>query len=101
MEFVLFNVSDKEKLKKDIVKLGGKVTTKIDENVMAMISNEEEVEKMGARITAAKDAKVHVVGEKFVKDAKGKKYEDIFKLVEDKSICDWGSDVSCTTMRTF
>lgn len=95
MEFVIlgFTAKDKEKIKKDLISLGAKVITKISKSVMAVISTEEEVEKMNARMTSVKDEDVHVVSEKFIKSAK-KYIGKIPELVKKTSICDWGSDVS-------
>lgn len=97
MEFVILGnpPRGKELLKKQITKLGGKVVTKIHENIMAVISSEEEVEKMGARMSEVKSQDIQVVPETFVDDAVGKTGK-IADLIIEKKICDWGSDVSKT-----
>lgn len=93
MEFVIIGSKQmKDDLKKKIVSMGGKVVTKIKRSVMAVISSEADVEKMGARISEAQMEDVHVVSADFVDEAKdyaGK----IPELVLKKNICSWGSDV--------
>lgn len=48
----------KDVLKKNILALGGKVVTRIHETNMAIFSDKEMVEKMGAKIRQAKDEEV-------------------------------------------
>ncbi|KAK5642118.1 hypothetical protein RI129_008285 [Pyrocoelia pectoralis] len=92
MEFVLLgSLLGSKDLKAKIVKLGGKVVTKIKQTVMAVISTEADVEKMGARMTDAFNADVHVVSESFLDEAPNY-VGRIPELVRDKNICSWGSD---------
>lgn len=93
MEFVIVGKvkTDKSELKKQIVTLGGKVVTKIKRSVMAVISTEADVEKMGSRISEAQLEDIHVVPESFLDEAKEHKGR-IPELVKTKSICSWGSD---------
>ncbi|KAF5305635.1 hypothetical protein FQR65_LT07716 [Abscondita terminalis] len=93
MEFVIVGKLDvdKNELKKLITKLGGKVVTKIKETVMAVISTEAEVEKMGSRISEAQSAEVHVVPLTFLDEATEHNGR-IPELITKKSICSWGSD---------
>lgn len=94
MNFVILNTSkNKETLKNEIAKFGGKVVTKISKSVMAVISKPEYVEKMGSRIREAEVNDIHVVSEDFVDEAKNYSGR-IPELVIKKSICSWGSDVS-------
>jgi NAD-dependent DNA ligase len=95
MEFVILGKPDrgKDELKKQIVKLGGKVVTKISGTVMAVIASQDDVEKLGARMKTVQENRIDVVPEEFVDEApqhSGK----IPELVTKKSLCDWGSDVS-------
>ena len=41
---------DKDELKKDIVRLGGTVSSKLHENIAAVISTEAEVKKMSRKV---------------------------------------------------
>lgn len=94
MEIVILGHKDeKDALKKKITTLGGKVVTKIQKSVMAVIATKDDVEKMGSRISDAQSEDVHVVSKDFLDEAKdyvGK----IPELVVKKSICNWGTDVS-------
>ncbi|KAF2885554.1 hypothetical protein ILUMI_20622 [Ignelater luminosus] len=93
MEFVIIGNVDgkKDEIKKQIVSFGGKVTTKIKQTVMAVISTAADVEKMGARIREAQDADIHVVPPEFLDQAK-EYSERIPELVLKTSICTWGTD---------
>ncbi|XP_043465217.1 poly [ADP-ribose] polymerase [Leptopilina heterotoma] len=82
---------DKESLKTDILRLGGKVVTKLDDTVTAVISTENEVEKMSARIEEAKELDIHVISEDFVEEAKPLT-DSAVELLQQKSICTWGGD---------
>lgn len=99
MEFVLIGYSKDEKdvLKNKITKLGGKVGTKIGDNVMAVIATKDTVEKKGSRIQEAESCQVHVVSEDFIDEAP-KNTGKIPDLVISKSLCNWGSDVSRKTL---
>ncbi|KAK9891936.1 hypothetical protein WA026_017419 [Henosepilachna vigintioctopunctata] len=93
MEFVILGKPQrgKEDLKKQITKLGGKVTTNISDSVMAVIASAEDVEKMGARMTQVKSNDIQVVPESFVDKVVGKTGQ-IPELIIEMKICDWGSD---------
>lgn len=82
---------DKEEIKKLILKLGGKVTTKLHEKLAAVISTEAEVEKLNKRMETVKDLGIQVVPEDYLTSVKsGGAIDDI----STKAICDWGTDVS-------
>lgn len=100
MEFVLLGYSpkEKEKMKKEIVSMGGKVVTKIQNTVMAVISTSEEMEKMTSRIGEAEFYQIHVVSSDFLEEAKSS-VGKIPDLVIKKSICLWGADVSIYNIR--
>lgn len=93
MHFVIVGkpMRGKDELKKQITKLGGKVITKISDNVMAVIASKAEVEKKGSRICEAEDHSVHVVPEEFVDKAEEHRGK-IPDLVVEMALCDWGSD---------
>lgn len=94
MQFVILGkpTRGKDELKKQILKLGGKVITKISKDVMAVFATKEDVEKMGSRMMDVKEQDVHVVPEEFVDEAS--KYNGrIPELIKEKTISDWGSDV--------
>uniref|UniRef100_A0A1Y1KWX6 Poly [ADP-ribose] polymerase n=1 Tax=Photinus pyralis TaxID=7054 RepID=A0A1Y1KWX6_PHOPY len=92
MEFVLLGaLQGSKELKAQISKLGGKVVTKIKETVMAVISTEADVEKMGARMTEASTVGIQVVPEEFLDEAPNY-VGRIPELVLAKNISSWGSD---------
>lgn len=93
MEFVIFGKTEKSKdeLKREIQRMGGKVGTKIHQKLAAIISTEEELKRMGGRMTEAKDFGIQVVPEDFLDDAKG---GGAISFIISKSLCDWGTDVS-------
>lgn len=83
--------NDKDELKTKILRLGGKVVTKLDDTVTAVISTENEVEKMSVRIEEAKSFDIHVISEDFVKEAEPL-IDSAVPLLQQKSICTWGGD---------
>lgn len=94
MHFVILGkpARGKDELKKQIAKLGGKVITKINKEVMAVFATKEDVEKMGSRMTEVQEHEVHVVPEEFV-DRVPKFNGRIPELIKEVTVCDWGSDV--------
>lgn len=91
LEFVILGKTEtpKDQLKDKILKLGGKVTTKITNTIAAIISTPAEVERMGSRMQEAKDMQIQVVPEDYIEDAKA---GGAISYITSKSICDWGSD---------
>lgn len=91
LQFVILGKTEtpKDQLKDKILKLGGKVTTKITNTVAAIISTPEEVERMNSRMQEAKDMQIQVVPEDYIEDAKS---GGAISYITSKSICDWGSD---------
>lgn len=92
MEFVIVS-KDKDKLKKKILSMGGKVVNKIKNTVMAVIATQEDVDKMRSKIQEAETEEIQVVSEDFLDEAKSNAGK-IPDLIIKKSICSWGSDVS-------
>uniref|UniRef100_A0A7R8Z663 Poly [ADP-ribose] polymerase n=1 Tax=Timema douglasi TaxID=61478 RepID=A0A7R8Z663_TIMDO len=92
MEFVLLGKiqKSKEEIKAEIVRMGGKLVTKIHDRLAAVISTPEEVEKMNKRMEEVKKCDVHVVSEDFLDEVKD---GGAPVLIVKKSICSWGSDV--------
>ncbi|KXJ68804.1 hypothetical protein RP20_CCG001602 [Aedes albopictus] len=91
LQFVIIGktATPKDELKEKILKLGGKVGTKITNTTAAIISTPDEVERMGSRMQEAKDLQIQVVPEDFLEDAKS---GGALSYITSKSICDWGSD---------
>lgn len=84
------NIKNNSSLKKKIENWGGIVSSRLTTDVVAVISNEEEVEKMSSKMKDVKELNIHVVPESFV-DAceKGNAAEKITEM----SISSWGGDV--------
>lgn len=93
MEFVIIGKTKlpKEEIKTIIQRMGGKLGTKIHEKLAAVISTEEEVEKMNSRMSEVKDLGIQVVPDDFLEAVKG---GNAISYITSKSICDWGTDVS-------
>jgi len=95
MQFVILGRTekDKEELKKEIALLGGTVTTKIHDDLAAVISNKDEVEKMNKRMQDVKSCDIQVITEDFLEEAK--EYTDApIVLLKKKTISSWGGDIN-------
>lgn len=94
MEFVIVGrlTRDKDTIKGQITKLGGKLVSSIKPTTMAVISTEKEIEKMGSKIKQAETSQIHVVPEEFVDQAESN-VGKIPELITKLSICSWGTDV--------
>lgn len=93
MEFAVIGKTEmsKDDLKSEILKLGGKLTSKMHNKLAAVISTEKEVERMSSKMQGAKQMGIQVMTEDFLKKvATGGAIE----YIKTKSICDWGTDVS-------
>ncbi|EFN69632.1 Poly [ADP-ribose] polymerase [Camponotus floridanus] len=95
MQFVIQGRTqkDKEELKKEILLLGGTVTTKIHEDLAAVISNQNELEKMNKRMEEVQACDIQVITEDFIEEAK--EYTDApIMLLKKKTISSWGGDIN-------
>ncbi|XP_070152287.1 poly [ADP-ribose] polymerase [Polyergus mexicanus] len=95
MQFVILGRTqkDKEELKKEILLLGGTVTTKIHEDLAAVISNQNELEKMNKRMEDVQSCDIQVITEDFIEEAK--EYTDApIMLLKKKTISSWGGDIN-------
>lgn len=95
MQFIILGRTqkDKEELKKEILLLGGTVTTKIHQDLAAVISNQNEVDKMSKRMEDVKSYDIQVITEDFVEEAK--EYTDApIMLLKKKTISSWGGDIN-------
>ena len=82
----------KHELKIRIEKLGGKLVTKLQEQIAVVISNKDEIEKMNMRMENVRDLEIQVVGEEFLDAIAKGSPEDTMEKIKSMSICDWGSD---------
>lgn len=86
---VFHSSQDGNALKGEILKLGGKVGTKITNLFAAIISIPAEVERMCSRMQEAKDMQIQVVPEDYFENAKA---GGEISYITSKSICDWVSN---------
>ncbi|XP_044593172.1 poly [ADP-ribose] polymerase [Cotesia glomerata] len=93
MQFVIAGKTKKSKdtLTKEIMNLGGTVTSKVSDTTAAVISTEAAVEKGGKVIEDAEKLDIQVVSEDFVDEAKDYKDTPI-PLITKKNIASWGGD---------
>ncbi|XP_057662196.1 poly [ADP-ribose] polymerase-like [Diorhabda carinulata] len=93
MKFVIIGKPPKGKveIKKQVEAMGGKLITKIDENIAAIISTPLEVEKMNQRMKTAEANQIHIVTDDFLDECKNYMGR-IAELIIEKCICDWGTD---------
>lgn len=80
----------KDELEHKIKQMGGKVVETIHENVTAIISNAEEVTKMGPTMEMAKTHGIHVVPDTFIANIKN---ADLFELLAKHDLSGWGQNV--------
>ena len=94
MQFVIVGRTQKNKetLKKDIMLLGGEVTTKVHHHLTAVISSENELERNN-KIKEAKNLDIQVITEDFVEAAKDHTKPAI-QLIKEKTISSWGGNLS-------
>ena len=89
---VLGSDFNKDELKRTIERMGGKLVTKIQEQIAVVISTPEEVDKMNERMKLVKSFEIQVVPEKFLASIKGGTTEQTVELIKSMAICDWGSE---------
>ncbi|XP_043248325.1 poly [ADP-ribose] polymerase [Colletes gigas] len=95
MQFVVIGRTEKDKdtLKRNIMLLGGDVTTKIHENLTAVISTQNEIDKMSKKMEDAKSFNIQVITEDFVDEAKDYTKSAV-SLIKKKTISSWGGNLS-------
>lgn len=94
MQFVFIGqFKDKEAMKRDIMLLGGDVVTKINENVAAVISTQEEIDKMHKKMEEAERCNIQVITKDFIDEAK-EYTKPAISLIKKKTISSWGGDLS-------
>lgn len=98
------NNKSADEIKKQVEKLGGQIVKKFDDDVVAVISSEEEIKKSKPlkAVKSAQEADVHVISEDFFDEIKpGTSRADLAKLLDQKKISDWGSNVRFILMSYF
>lgn len=82
----------KEEMKRTIERMGGKLVTKLQENIAVVISNADEVEKMNKRMAEVQSFNIQVVTEDFLKAIKDGNPTETIEKIKSMSISSWGSD---------
>ncbi|OAD52149.1 Poly [ADP-ribose] polymerase [Eufriesea mexicana] len=95
MQFVIIGHTSKDKntLKKEVLHLGGDITSKIHEHVAAVISTQHEIDKMSKKMEEAKQLNIQVITEDFIEEAK-EYTKSAIALIKKKTISSWGGNVS-------
>lgn len=78
-----------------IERLGGKFTTSITNETVAVISNQDQLEKMGKKLTQSEELEIHVIDEQILHDLCNVARETIKpeELILKHNIATWGSDL--------
>lgn len=89
MEFVLVGNFAKPNIdiERMIKKYGGKIVTEVHNRVAAIISNANEVQKMGDQMVKARQHSIQVVSEDFLNEIQ-KPDADPMLYIISKSLCD-------------
>lgn len=96
MEFVILGnnlTRSRNEIERMVKKLGGKIAPSIHYKLAAVISNEEELQKMSEQILTAKLYGIQIVSEAFLTEVAELNIDPILYIIS-QSICDWGGDVS-------
>lgn len=94
MHFVVLGKTemDKKLMKTQIEKLGGRLVSKLQEKIAAVISTPIEIEKMTKRMEEVEELQIQVIPESYLDAvAKGTRDEAIEKI-KTMAISTWGSD---------
>lgn len=93
-EFVIVGLKESEKTLTALInKLGGKVVKKVHNNLAAVISTPEQVEKMPDKIKEAQALNIQIVPEEYV-DCFKEDNAGAITYIRSRSICNWGTDPS-------
>ncbi|KAH8385055.1 hypothetical protein KR093_010826 [Drosophila rubida] len=93
-KFSIIGLKDSElEIKRRIGKLGGKCDSKIAEDVIAIISTDNEVEKQSSRMKKAKEFGIHILPLKYI-DCVESDGSAALSLINSMTLCDWGRDPS-------
>lgn len=93
MEFALIGKlkMPKQNMEKTIRKLGGRIVNGINDKIAAVISNQEEIEKMGPKMIEAKTCNIQVISEDYLSVAET---VDPYVYILCNNLAEWGGNVS-------
>lgn len=81
----------RQEIENTIKQMGGKVVMGIHNKLAAVISNEEEINKMSAKMALAKTHNIQVASEDFLSDIESR---DPYLCIFSHCISEWGGNVS-------
>lgn len=95
MEFAVIGKlkMSKNEIESVIKKMGGRVVNGISNKLAAVISNQEEVGKMGSKMTEVKTCNIQVIPEEFLSELKNVDSFDPLAYISSCSLTDWGGNV--------
>lgn len=79
-------------MKAKVEAMGGKLVTKLQPMIAVVISTEEDVEKMGARMREIKSLNIQVVPESFLDSIANGSPNDTLEAIKSMNMAEWGSD---------
>lgn len=82
-----------DEIEEKIVQMGGKLVDKIHNKLTAVISNDDEVEKMNLKMITVEQYGIHVVSEDILDQLKMKHVTDPALFIELNDISGWGKNV--------
>lgn len=93
MEFVIIGnlKRSRNEIESIIKKMGGKIVPRVHYKLAAIISNQEEVQKMGSQMEEAKAFDIQVVSEEFLTEIANN--DPVLHIITE-NISNWGGDVS-------
>lgn len=93
MEFALIGKLklSRQEIEGTIKKMGGKVVTKIHDKMAAVISNEEEIQKMGPKMILAEKFNIQIVSEDYLESIET---NDPRMCIITRCLSEWGGNVS-------
>ncbi|GBP32818.1 Poly polymerase [Eumeta japonica] len=92
--FIQGKVSNKEEVKKRIIKLGGLVVNKLNDAIAAVVSTKADVEKIIGKMKSIQEQQIEVIEESFFDliDKEKGSVGDSLELIKENNIAAWGSD---------
>ncbi len=77
-------------------RLGGKLVSNLDDTIVALITNSEQLQKMGKKLSQSLNLNIHAIDEKFIEELcnqPAEKLGDIEQLILSHNLASWGSDL--------
>lgn len=92
MEFFVFGetIQTHDEIEEKIKKMGGKLSDKIHSKLAAVISNVDELQKMGKEMIDAQAFGIQVISEQILDDVK---MSDPIALITQNDLSKWGKNV--------